>query len=49
MLQAMEKHIQDVKELRTNKEGVASFDNMRFYKFYPAATPDTPDLTYNKV
>ncbi|KAK1420811.1 hypothetical protein QVD17_22689 [Tagetes erecta] len=50
MIEAMEKHIQDVKELRrTNKEAAAAFENMRFYKFYPAATPDTPDLSYDKV
>lgn len=28
-----------------SREKVAAFENMRFYKFYPVATPDTPDVS----
>ncbi|KAI3776600.1 hypothetical protein L1987_46386 [Smallanthus sonchifolius] len=28
-----------------SQEKVAAFENMRFYKFYPVATPDTPDVS----
>ncbi|CAO2828031.1 unnamed protein product [Amaranthus hypochondriacus] len=28
-----------------SEETKAAFQNMRFYKFYPVATPDTPDLS----
>lgn len=27
----------------------AAFENMRFYKFYPVQTPDTPDISSVKV
>ncbi|KAJ0534165.1 putative protein HEAT INTOLERANT 4 [Helianthus annuus] len=30
-------------------ERVAAFQNMKFYKFYPVATPDTPDISGVKV
>lgn len=32
-----------------SEETKAAFQNMRFYKFYPVATPDTPDLSGVKV
>ncbi|KAK9070227.1 hypothetical protein SSX86_010627 [Deinandra increscens subsp. villosa] len=28
-----------------SEEKMAAFENMRFYKFYPVATPDTPDVS----
>nr|XP_043615484.1 protein HEAT INTOLERANT 4-like [Erigeron canadensis] len=28
-----------------SQEKVAAFQNMKFYKFYPVATPDTPDVS----
>ena len=28
---------------------VAAYENIRFYKFYPVATPDTPDVSNVKV
>jgi len=30
-------------------ETKAAFENMRFYKFYPVQTPDTPDISKVKV
>ena len=27
----------------------AAFENMKFYKFYPVQTPDTPDISKVKV
>eukprot|EP00252_Welwitschia_mirabilis_P011070 TRINITY_DN24894_c0_g5_i1.p1 TRINITY_DN24894_c0_g5~~TRINITY_DN24894_c0_g5_i1.p1 ORF type:complete len:360 (+),score=88.05 TRINITY_DN24894_c0_g5_i1:155-1234(+) len=30
-------------------ESKAAFENMRFYKFYPVKTPDTPDISNVKV
>ncbi|XP_076960333.1 protein HEAT INTOLERANT 4-like [Bidens hawaiensis] len=42
--EAMEKRIQAQEELRA--EGKAdAVQNMRIYKFYPVATPDTPDVS----
>ena len=32
-----------------SKETKAAFENMRFYKFYPVQTPDTPDVSNVKV
>ncbi|KAL2907170.1 Protein HEAT INTOLERANT 4 [Bienertia sinuspersici] len=32
-----------------NQETKAAFENMRFYKFYPVPTPNTPDLSGVKV
>lgn len=32
-----------------SEEAKAAFDNMRFYKFYPVQTPDTPDVSNVKV
>lgn len=32
-----------------NPETKAAFENMRFYKFYPVQTPDTPDISKVKV
>ncbi|KAJ6798484.1 Uncharacterized protein M6B38_212185 [Iris pallida] len=32
-----------------NPETRAAFENMRFYKFYPVQTPDTPDISKWKV
>ncbi|KAI3801593.1 hypothetical protein L1987_29702 [Smallanthus sonchifolius] len=44
--EAIQKQNQDVEELRrTNEEDAAAFEKMRFYKFYPVATPDTPDIS----
>ncbi|XP_076931679.1 protein HEAT INTOLERANT 4-like [Bidens hawaiensis] len=31
-----------------SQEKVAAFENMRFYKFYPVATPDSPDVSQVK-
>ena len=28
-----------------DQNAVAAFESMRFYKFYPVATPDTPDVS----
>lgn len=30
-------------------ETKAAFENMRFYKFYPVQTPNTPDISKVKV
>nr|GEY34577.1 protein heat intolerant 4 [Tanacetum cinerariifolium] len=30
---------------KPNQEEIAAFKTMRFYKFYPVATPDTPDVS----
>lgn len=32
-----------------SEETKAAFQNMRFYKFYPVHTPDTPDVSNVKV
>ncbi|KAK3002390.1 hypothetical protein RJ639_021226 [Escallonia herrerae] len=32
-----------------SEEAKAAFENMRFYKFYPMASPDTPDVSNVKV
>lgn len=32
-----------------NEETKAAFENMRFYKFYPVQTPDSPDITNVKA
>lgn len=31
------------------EESKAAFENMRFYKFYPVKTPDSPDVSSVKV
>ncbi|KAJ6795275.1 uncharacterized protein M6B38_253615 [Iris pallida] len=42
--EARKKAIEDM-----NPETRAAFENMRFYKFYPVQTPDTPDISGVKV
>ena len=32
-----------------SEETKAAFESMRFYKFYPVKTPDTPDISGVKV
>lgn len=32
-----------------SEETKAAFEKMRFYKFYPVQTPDTPDVSNVKV
>ena len=32
-----------------SKETKAAFENMRFYKFYPVQTPNSPDVSNVKV
>ena len=32
-----------------SEETKAAFESMRFYKFYPVQTPDTPDISNVKV
>ncbi|KAL0432021.1 UNVERIFIED_CONTAM: protein HEAT INTOLERANT 4 [Sesamum radiatum] len=32
-----------------SEETKAAFENMRFYKFYPVSTPDTPDVSSVKI
>lgn len=44
----MEKRIQAQEELRAEEKADA-VQNMRFYKFYPVATPDAPDISSVKV
>ncbi|GJU99672.1 heat intolerant 4-like protein [Tanacetum coccineum] len=46
-LQAREKRKKAQETL--NQEEIAAFKSMRFYKFYPVATPDTPDISNLKV
>ncbi|PWA56850.1 hypothetical protein CTI12_AA414080 [Artemisia annua] len=43
-LEAREKRKKALEEMDQN--AVAAFENMRFYKFYPGATPDTPDVSH---
>ncbi|KAJ6798887.1 Uncharacterized protein M6B38_212490 [Iris pallida] len=42
--EARKKAIEDI-----DPETRAAFENMRFYKFYPVQTPDTPDISEVKV
>lgn len=42
--EARKKAIEDM-----DPETKAAFENMRFYKFYPVQTPDTPDISKVKV
>lgn len=32
-----------------SEETKAAFENMKFYKFYPVPSPDTPDVSDVKV
>lgn len=32
-----------------SQETKQAFENMRFYKFYPVQTPDSPDISNVKV
>lgn len=46
-LQAKEARKKAIEDM--DPETRAAFENMRFYKFYPVQTPDTPDISNVKV
>ena len=46
-LQAREARKKAIEEMNAGKK--AELENIKFYKFYPVATPDTPDISGVKV
>ena len=46
-MQARESRKKILEEM--SEETKKAYENMRFYKFYPVQTPDTPDISKVKV